>query len=1288
VLVAAVATLAVVAASDALLPDAAAGPPSDDVGTVIPGRYIVTLNDGPSAPRGVAARHGVDADSTFDDAVEGFAARMSEDQADALRDDPAVKAVEPDRVVHLADETLPTGIRRIAAGPAGDINGTTPDRDIDVAVIDSGADLSHPELNVAGGFAQYGEQLFFTLFCGFTDSFDDLHGHGTHVSGTIAAKDNATGVVGVAPGARIWAVRVIGVTGVGCLSDVIAGIDWVTANAATIEVANMSLGGFGNSPSLCTAIANSVAAGVVYAVAAGNEGQDTTALSPGNCSSAIAVSAFADYNGLPGGGAPTTCSNFGPDDTFANFSNFGSVVDLAAPGVCINSTFPGGYAQNSGTSMASPHAAGTVARFLLDTGYAGSANGPTVVQALADAGWTDPQGGPCGYSGDPDSSHEPVILIGECSGPTPTPTHTATPTGPTSTPTNTPTSTNTPTATPTPQPISALDLRAGGFHTCALTAANGVRCWGQNTTGQIGDGSTTNRVAPTDVFGLTVGVTAVSAGGEHTCALTSGGGVKCWGRNNFGQLGDGTTTDSLVPVDVSGLTNGVTAISAGGYHTCAVLSSGGLRCWGKNGDGQLGNGTTTNSPVPVDVINLGASISSVAAGGSDTQGGHTCAVTTGGGAKCWGRNDFGQVGDGTTVAKLSPVDVNGLSSGVAGIGAGRYHTCARTTSGGAKCWGWNISGQIGDGSATTRTSPVDVVGLTTGVVEVAAGGTHNCALIQDTRIMCWGSNSTGQLGSGLAGSVRRSPVAVLLASGAQLTGATGVTAGGSVSSDGHTCAEMAGAAMCWGLNNGGQLGDGTTVNRTRPVDVLGLIPNSPPPATNTPTSTPTRTNTPTPQPTSTASNTPQPTSTPTSTRTNTPVPPTSTPSNTPVPPTSTPTNTPTNTATNTPVPTSTPTNTPVPPTSTPTNTPLQSSTPTNTLVPTSTPTITPTRTPTNTATNTPIPTSTSTNTATNTPLPTSSPTSTSTHTPLPTSTPTNTATNTPLPTSTPTKTLVPTNTPTSTPTRTPTVTPTQTASNTPGPTPTVPPSDFYFVLGADGTVGGISVANEDIVLRSGSTFSLYFDGSDMGLAALNIDAFARVSSTELLLSFAADASISGLGTVDDSDVVKFTASSLGVNTAGTLSMYFDGSDVGLSSASEDVDAVELLPGGQLLFSVGGSASVTGVNAFDEDIIQFTPTSLGTNTAGTWAMYFDGSDVGLSDQTTEDIDGVALRAGVLYLSTTGAFSVSGASGTDEDVFLFTPTSLGNNTTGKYSPTLFFDGSLFGLGGNDLAAIELP
>ena len=193
----------------------------------------------------------------------------------------------------------------------------------------------------------------------------------------------------------------------------------------------------------------------------------------------------------------------------------------------------------------------------------------------------------------------------------------------------------------------AQTVTTGGFHTCALTSVGGVQCWGQNESGQLGDGTTINRNTPVDVTTLGSGVVAVSAGGNHTCALLGSGAMKCWGLNSSGQLGDGTTVNRPAPVDVLGLSTGVTAISAGGYHTCAVMTSGALKCWGRNDRGQLGDNSNTNRSTPVDVFGLSSGIVAGAGGGSDAQGGHTCAMTSGGGVKCWGRNDHGQVGDGT-----------------------------------------------------------------------------------------------------------------------------------------------------------------------------------------------------------------------------------------------------------------------------------------------------------------------------------------------------------------------------------------------------------------------------------------------------------------------------------------------------------------------------------------------------------------------------------------------------------------------------------------------------------------
>ncbi len=252
-----------------------------------------------------------------------------------------------------------------------------------------------------------------------------------------------------------------------------------------------------------------------------------------------------------------------------------------------------------------------------------------------------------------------------------------------------------------------------------------------------------------------------------------------------------------------------------------------------------------------------------------------------------------------------------------------------------------------------------------------------------------------------------------------------------------------------------------------------------------------------------------------------------------------------------------------------------------------------------------------------------------------------------------------------------------------------PPGSYalWLTFDANTSIPGVgSVEPRDIVAydESAGSWSLIFDGSDVGLSSLTIDGMARLSDGSILLSFTAAATITGAGSVDDSDIVRFVPSSLGSTTAGTFSLYFDGSDVGLTTSDEDVDAITLTSDGRLVLSMLGGFSISGASGQDEDLVVFNATSLGGTTAGSFAMYFDGSDVGLSSNSNEDIDAAALLPdGDLLLSTVGNFSVTGVSGNDEDVFQFSPSSLGSTTAGTYSMRL--DLSTLGLTG-DVTEVE--
>ena len=329
--------------------------------------YIVVLRPGtanvPEVAAEVARAYGGQPGFVYQHALKGFSIKASPQAAAAIASSPLVAYVERDMPQSIHAQTVPTGIKRIFANANSnlDIDGTDDFRvDVDVAVIDTGIDWQHPDLNVVGGINCAAGNIF-RVSC--TGNGDDDHYHGTHVAGTIAALDNGVGVVGVAPGARLWAVKVLNSKGSGYTSWIVAGIDWVAERASIIEVANMSLGGGGYSQAEYDAIQGAVDKGVAFAVSAGNSDADARNYTPAGFDNVLTVSALADFDGKPGAlGSPTCRAD--QDDTLADFSNWGPAVDIAAPGVCILSTYPleqGEYGTISGTSMASPHAAGGLA---------------------------------------------------------------------------------------------------------------------------------------------------------------------------------------------------------------------------------------------------------------------------------------------------------------------------------------------------------------------------------------------------------------------------------------------------------------------------------------------------------------------------------------------------------------------------------------------------------------------------------------------------------------------------------------------------------------------------------------------------------------------------------------------------------------------------------------------------------------------------------------------------------------------------------------------------------------
>ena len=344
-----------------------AAPPAESP-RVIPSSYIVVFNEGvdvDTAVNELKGRFNLSVGFRYRHALRGMAVKMPEKLLTELAADPRIAYVEQDVVVRVAAQILPTGIDRINAelNPAAQIDGVDvlAERiDVDIAILDTGIDLDHPDLNVFS-YTYCKQQGPFNANCANNDvSANDIHGHGTHVAGIAAAIDNTINVVGVAPGARLWAIKVLEDDGFGSGAQIIAGVDYVTQHFADIEVANLSLTGDGTFQALDDAIAAAVAKGVVFTLAAGNDGVDVSTVFPAGHPDAITVSAFEDYDGILGGVSGNT-----QDDTFAGWSNDGAGIDMMAPGVIIRSTKTGGGTRNmSGTSMAAPHVAGAAALYL------------------------------------------------------------------------------------------------------------------------------------------------------------------------------------------------------------------------------------------------------------------------------------------------------------------------------------------------------------------------------------------------------------------------------------------------------------------------------------------------------------------------------------------------------------------------------------------------------------------------------------------------------------------------------------------------------------------------------------------------------------------------------------------------------------------------------------------------------------------------------------------------------------------------------------------------------------